>query len=317
MKAAIVKKAGTYPVYSEFKEPITNENEVKVQVKAVALSNLTKMRAMGNHYSSSQEFPLVAGTDGVGILNDQRVYFVAPKVPFGSLAEQTLVNKELIIPLPGEIDNVTAAAIANPGMSSWVALKSRAHFVAGQTVLINGATGSAGSLAVKIAYHLGAKRVIVAGRNTKKLSKLEADDRISFDMTTDEGKNNFVTKLAPYFEEGVDVVLDYLWGDSALAIMKAVAQADSKKTTKFVSIGASSGQREINLPSSLLRSSKLELLGSGLKSASMPELLMAIKGVFDWAANEKITIPTTIFELNDIENAWQAPLTPRAVVEVK
>lgn len=317
MKAAIVKEAGTCPVYSEFKEPIAKENEVKIDVSAVALSNLTKMRAMGNHYSSTQNFPIVAGTDGVGVLNGQRVYFAAPMAPFGSLAEQTLVNKNLVIPLPDELDDVTAAAIANPGMSSWVALESRAHFVAGQTVLINGATGSAGSLAVKIAYHLGAKKVIVVGRNAQKLNKLDADAQVSFDMTTVEGKNSLTEELIPYFEDGVDVVLDYLWGDSALAIMKAAAKANGKQATKFVSIGASSGQPEIDLPSALLRSSKLELLGSGLKSASMKDLLASIKGVFDWAATEKVEIPTTIFDFDEVENAWQAPLNPRAVVKVQ
>jgi len=318
MKAAIVTKSGTNPIYSTFKEPIETENEVVVNVKAAALSNLTKMRAMGNHYSATQTFPIVAGTDGVGTLaNGQRVYFAMPTAPFGALAEQVLVNKHLIVPIPDQLDDITAAAIANPGMSSWVALVSRAKFVKGQTVLINGATGSAGSLAVKVAYHLGAKKVIVTGRNAEKLAKLGADEFVAFDMTTDNGKMNFTQELAETLANGVDVVLDYLWGDSALAIMTAIAKFGGHQVTKFVSIGASSGQKEISLPSAVLRSSAIEILGSGLKSASMPELLASIKGVFDWAATEQVKIPTATFDLTDIEAAWKAPLTPRAVVTVK
>ena len=318
MKAAIVTKAGTNPIYSTFKEPTETEDEVVVNVTTAALSNLTKMRAMGNHYSATQTFPIVAGTDGIGTLkNGQRVYFAMPSAPFGALAEQVLVNKHLIIPIPDEIDDVTAAAIANPGMSSRVALVSRAKFVKGQTVLINGATGSAGSLAVKIAYHLGAKKVIVTGRNAEKLAKLDADKAVSFDMTADTGAAEFEQQLYPIFKDGVDVVLDYLWGDSSLAIMTAIAKAGGHQVTKFVSIGAASGQKDITLPSALLRSSAIEILGSGLKSATMPELLASIKGVFEWAATEKITVPTTTFDLKDIESAWKAPMTPRAVVKVK
>lgn len=316
MKAAIVTEAGTKPIYGTYQAPKNTEKEVVVDVKATALSNLTKMRAMGQHYSASQIFPNVPGTDGVGILNNQRVYFAMPTAPFGSLAEQTLVNKNLIVPIPDGIDDITAAAIANPGMSSWVALVSRAHFVKGQNVLINGATGSAGSLAVKIAYHLGAKKVVVTGRNAEKLNQLNADKAISFDMTKENGAQEFSTDLQETFADGIDVVLDYLWGDSALAIMKAVAQFGGSRVTRFVSIGAASGQAELDLPSAVLRSSDLEIIGSGVKSASMKELLSGIQGVFEWAAQEKITIPTATYDLADIESAFDAPLTPRAVVKV-
>ncbi len=318
MKAAIVKETGTNPVYSTFKEPIANETDIKINVNAASLSNLTKMRAMGNHYSANQTFPIVAGTDGVGTLEDgTRVYFAMPTAPFGSLAEQVLVNKNLVIPLPENIDDVTAAAIANPGMSSWVALTSRAKFVSGQTVLINGATGNAGSLAVKIAYHLGAKKVIVVGRNELKLAKLGADELVSFDMSSDNGKDKFVQDLETTFKDDVDVVLDYLWGDSAISIMTAIAKFGGHHVTRFVNIGSASGQKQVDLPAALLRSSSIELLGSGLKSASMPELLSSISGVFQWADDEKITIPTATYELADIETAWKAPLTPRAVVKVR
>lgn len=317
MKAAIVTEKGTTPVYSTFEEPKSKEKNVLVNVKASALSNLTKMRALGNHYSADHVYPNVAGTDGVGEVDGKRVYFLATNAPFGSLAEQTLINEQLMVALPDGIDDVTAAAIANPGMSSWAALVSRAHFQAGQTVLINGATGTAGSLAVKIAYHLGAKKVIVTGRNATKLAKLEADKAVAFDMDKPDGANQLTNDLAEVFKDGVDVVLDYLWGDSALAIMTAVAKFGGHRVTKFVSIGASAGQSDIALPSAILRSSAIEILGSGVKSATMSELLSAINGVFNWAAEEKIEMPVNEFKLEDIEQAWQAPLNPRAVVVMK
>jgi len=183
--------------------------------------------------------------------------------------------------------------------------------------LINGATGTAGSLGVKIAYHLGAKKVIVTGRNSEKLSKLGADEMVAFDMNAEGGVDKFTADLAKQMQAGVDVVLDYLWGDSAIAIMKAVAMFGGHNVTRFVSIGASAGQADIALPSAVLRSSAIEILGSGVKSATMQQLMTAINGVFQWAASEKITMTTNNFDLSDIDKAWKAPLTPRAVVTVK
>jgi len=152
MKAALVLEAGQTPVYGDFQEPVPASDEVLVTVKAAALSNVVKSRASGAHYSSSGELPFVVGIDGVGRLNDgDRVYFVLPRAPFGSMSERTVVRASQCIYVPDDLDDVTAAAIANPGLSAWAALKERAKLVAGETVLVNGATGTAGRLAVQIA----------------------------------------------------------------------------------------------------------------------------------------------------------------------
>lgn len=318
MKAAIVKEKGTHPVAGSFESPVATDGRVLINVTAAALSRVSKFRSMGMHYSSSANFPLVAGMDGVGTLEDgSRVYFAMPAAPYGSLAEQTLVNEKLIVRLPDNLDDVTAAAIANPAMSSWAALVYRAGFKSGQTVLINGATGASGSLAVQIAKALGAKKIIVTGRNELKLRTLEADEAVAFDMTVDNGQRRFENALMPVIAEGIDVILDYLWGDSALGIMSALAKTNTDRAARFVSIGTSSGQEDIHLPSSILRSSTIELVGSGDKSVSKADLLRAVRGVFELAAEGKIGIATAEFALENIEEAWNAPLTPRPVVKVR
>src|ERR1700761_1015439 len=161
MKAAVVSAAGVKPVYRDFDLPVAQEGEELISVRASALSNFSKSRSTGSHYSASGDFPRIAGADGVGTTQDgRRVYFVMPEAPFGAMAERTLVDVRRAIPLPEGIDDVTAAALANPGMSCWAALVERARFQRGETVLINGATGSSGSVAVQVARHLGAKKVI-------------------------------------------------------------------------------------------------------------------------------------------------------------
>lgn len=318
MRAAIVKEKGANPVMGHVDCPVATDGQLLINVSATALSRVSKFRSMGMHYSSEVHFPIVAGIDGVGTLEDgTRVYFALPTAPYGSLAEQTIVNAKLIVRLPDGIDDLTAAAIANPAMSSWAALVFRAGFKSGQTVLINGATSVSGRLAVQIAKGLGAQKIIVTGRNESKLQALEADEAIAFDMTAGNGQQRFETALMPVIAEGVDVILDYLWGDSALAIMSALAKANTDRATRFVSIGTASGQESIHLPSSILRSSTIELVGSGDKSVSKADMLSSVKGVFEMAAEGKLEIVTAEFALEKIDEAWNAPLTPRPVIKVR
>src|SRR5580700_9484683 len=175
MKAAVITKPGRPPSFVDFDDPVLQVDEELIIVTASALSHVTKSRASGSHYASPGSLPAVVGIDGVGRTQDgRRVYFMLPKEPFGGMAEKVVVKMDHCIPLPAEVDEVTAAAIAIPGMSSWAAFRERAHLIAGENVLINGATGTAGRLAVQIAKHMGAKRVIATGRNVAALEQVKA-----------------------------------------------------------------------------------------------------------------------------------------------
>lgn len=166
MRAAIVSAMGVAPTLGEMGLPVPLGGEQRIKVTAAAISHVTKARASGAHYSANDEFPFVVGVDGVGRLDDgSRVYFALPRSPFGSMAEFAVADARLCLPLPDELDDFTAAAIANPGMSSWAALTERARLQRGETVLINGATGTSGRLAVQIAKWLGAGKILATGRN--------------------------------------------------------------------------------------------------------------------------------------------------------
>src|SRR5271156_3299048 len=170
MKAAIITAAGKTPAYGDFNEPIARSGEEVITVSASALSQFSKSRSSGSHYSADGVFPAVAGADGVGRTADgRRVYFVLPEAPYGALAERSLVRSERCVPVPDGLDDTTAAAIANPGMSAWVALLERASLQPGETVLVNGATGTAGRLAIQLAKYLGAGKVIATARNAEEL----------------------------------------------------------------------------------------------------------------------------------------------------
>lgn len=315
MKAAVIKKPGKSPVFGDFDDPVPQVDEELVVVTASALSQVTKSRASGSHHTSPGSLPAVVGIDGVGLTQDgRRVYFVLPDEPFGGMAEKVAVRMDHCIPLPADVDDITAAAIAIPGMSSWAALKERARLIAGENVLINGATGTSGRLAVQIAKYLGAKRVIATGRNVEALEQLMgigADATVPLTQSPKELETAFKEQFGG---EGVDVVLDYLWGQSAETLIMAAAKAGKDAVPiRFVQIGALSGGN-IVLPSSALRSSALVLMGSGIGSIPLKGLVGAISGVLQAMVPGKLEIKTKIVPLTEVEDTWNKDSSTSRVV---
>lgn len=170
MHAAVLHEFGSAPRYDQFEDPVARDGEALVKVLAASLKQIDKGMASGKHYASHRELPVVCGVDGVGRLETgERVLFGGCRKPFGAIAEKTVAPRAFCFPLPDGVDDAMAAALPNPALSSWLPLKYRAKLQPGETVLVLGATGTAGKLAVQIAKLLGAGRVIAAGRNPKQL----------------------------------------------------------------------------------------------------------------------------------------------------
>lgn len=310
MKAAVVFKKGEIPKYTEeFAEPEReNENELLISVKASAVKNLDKMQASGKHYSTQHDVftAKVAGGDGIGLLEDgTRVYGIGIS---GMLAEKAVVEKNRIVKLPENIDDVTAAALPNAVMGSALALRFRAGLQPGEIVLISGATGVTGKIAVQIAKHYGAKKVIATGRNEQSLKELllsGADEIISL-KHDNEG---FVSQLKTIHQQNpIDVVIDYLWGSSAELILLALkGNGGFSHRTRYVTVGGMTGD-SITLSSSVLRSTDIQISGSGLGTWSREEIKLLITEIlpemFQLAADGKLKIDTVTVALKDIEAAW-------------
>lgn len=310
MKAAVVFQKGEMPKYTEdFAEPIVqNENELLISVKASAVKNLDKMQASGKHYSTHNEAftAKVVGGDGVGILEDgMRVYGIGLR---GMIAEKSVVEKSRIVRLPENIDDATAAALPNAVMGSALAMRFRADLQNGETVLINGATGVTGKIAVQIAKHYGAKKVIATGRNEQSLQELlalGADEVISLKQDNEA----LVLQLKTMHQENpIDVVIDYLWGNSAELILSALkGNGGFSHRTRYITIGGMMGDT-ITLSSSILRGTDIQISGSGLGSWTKEEIKLLITDIlpemFALAANGKLKIETVNVALKDIETAW-------------
>jgi NADPH:quinone reductase-like Zn-dependent oxidoreductase len=218
----------------------------------------------------------------------------------------------MYIPLPAGIEDAQAAAVANPGMSAWVSMKNRAEVAAGETVLILGATGVAGQLALQIARILGAKRVIGVGRNVEAIADAGADAVIALGEPEDAVRAAFAAEAAG----GIDVVIDYLWGRPTELLLDALAKGfrpTSTHRTRLVEVGASAG-RTITLPGEILRSVDLTLKGSGFGAASIEDILAALPAIFDLVAAGALKIAVEPVPLAEVESAWNRTEKGRRIV---
>ena len=311
MKAAVLHELGKPPRYEEFTEPAAGKDEVIVRVRAASLKAVDKQLASGSHFASPRELPVICGTDGVGDLADgTRVFFGGPRRPFGAMAQRTVAPAAFCFPIPDSLDDATAAALPNPGVSAWLVLSQRAKVATRETVLILGATGVTGKLAVQIARLLGAGRVIASGRNAKALEKLlqlGADATIHLDQPDDDLRKAFAQEAG---DHGFNVVIDYVWGRPTEVLLAAITRpefAAINAETRLVQVGESAGPT-ISLPAAVLRSTALTILGTaGIPSRDL--LVAAMQQVMDWAAKRALQIETECVPLSEIEQVWLRPAT--------
>jgi NADPH:quinone reductase-like Zn-dependent oxidoreductase len=323
MKAAVIYQRGDMPQCVDFPEPVVqNDDELLISVKAAAIKHFDKGRASGKHYSANtdKKNATVIGGDGVGLLADgTRIFALGVS---GMIAEKATIEKSRMVKLPDGIDDAAAAALPNAVAGSAMALRFRAGMKPGEIVLINGATGFTGKIAVQIAKHYGAKKIIVTGRNEQSLQSLialGADETIS--VKQDDKK--FISQIKDIHNNTpIDIIIDYLWGHTAELILASLKGKGSfTHKTRFVSIGAVTGDK-IQLSAENLRSVDLQLSGSGLGSWTKDEMKKLfseiIPEMFQLAAGNKLKVDTEKVSLTDIEKLWdmEVPDGKRLVVTI-
>jgi NADPH:quinone reductase-like Zn-dependent oxidoreductase len=311
MHAAVVRSFDHPPRYEAYDTPEpAGADEALVDVLAVGLHPRVRTGASGRHYTSTGTLPMIPGIDGIGRLPDgQRVYFVSPDDTWGSMAERAIVDLRQIVPLPEAVDVAKVAAGMNPAMSAWVALRRRVPLQPGQSVLVLGATGNAGGMAVQAAKRLGAGWVVGAGRNTERLAELPAlgaDDVVALADDPEVTAERLASAACE-----VDVVIDYLWGGPAtIAIMALLkARADRSRAMDWIQIGAITGPT-IELPSVALRSANLRLQGTGQGAVSPDVYLAELPSLVEEIDAGTIEVNAREVPLTDVEAIWYAAEMP-------
>jgi NADPH:quinone reductase-like Zn-dependent oxidoreductase len=322
MKAAVIHEFGSVPRYEDFADPIAGEGDLVVHVKAVTLENFDKMTAQGVHYASKQmfpQFPAIVGHSGVGALPDGKlVAFGGTRPPYGTMAEKAIVPKEYAAyatPVPDGVDPELAAALPASALTSLLPLRWGAKLEAGQTVLIQGATGVSGKLAVQIAKLLGAQRIVGTGREESILQSLR-DSGASATIDLKRADAEICEAFAREAGAGYDVILDFLWGHPTELLFKTLTPTSAgfaKRRTRYVQIGQAAGPA-ITFFAEALRTSGLELTGAGNIA---PEVLSeAMQQVWAWVREGKLTIDIERMYLKDIAEAWGRKVTGKRIVIV-
>jgi NADPH:quinone reductase-like Zn-dependent oxidoreductase len=291
MKAAVVSSFDSAPRCEEFPAPIpAGDDDMVVNVIAAGLHPRVRSQADGSHYTSTGELPLVPGIDGVGRGPDGLLrYFVLPDTRVGALAEQAVIDTRRSIVLPGDADPIAVAAAMNPAMSSWVALRQRVPFRAGQNVLVLGATGNAGQMAVQIAKRLGAQQVVAAGRNPSRLAGLPAlgaTGTVLLDGDADRTARRLGEAAA-----------------GAAMVALVTGRADRGQPLAWVQIGSVAGPTAA-IPSAALRAARLQIVGSGQGSVSTQEILAELPALAQEITGGSLEIDARPTSLADVEQAW-------------
>lgn len=320
MKAAVVHEPGAAPAYGDFDDPRVREDQAEVELVAAGIHHVVRARASGQHYSASGLWPVVPGVDAVARTPDGRlVYTGFVDAPWGTMAERMAVPAQFGMELPEGADPLAVAAGMNPGVASWLPLSRRAEQVGANglgTVMILGATGLAGSIAVDNAYALGATAVVAVGRDEQRLRAIQErtgrrDLRIVALGPDPAGAIGDALAGRP-----PSIVIDFVWGAVAEAAFAALGRPELDTDdfdVSFVEVGSMAGD-QANVPAALLRSKTIALTGSGLGSTPIAEIMTRLPKFLAQIGAGTVHVPYTAYPLSRVDEAWTENGDARAVV---
>jgi NADPH:quinone reductase-like Zn-dependent oxidoreductase len=295
MRAAVLQEYGV-PSPGEFQEPSAGPDQAVVDVLAAGLNPVDVAICAGRFYAGQPPLPSVAGREGVGLLGGERVYFDAPIAPFGSMAERALIDPSSAYPVPDEVQDGVAVALGISGLAAWLALAWRARLQEGEHVLVLGASGVLGQIAVQAARLRGAARVVAAARSAEGLERcLE----LGADAAVRLGEHDDLPAAFTEASDGrIDVVVDPLWGEPLVAALGAASFG-----ARIVQIGAGAGA-EAMIPSAAIRGKMLVLMGH-TNFAAPPEVKReAYARLAEAAAGGELRVDTDPMPLEQVAEAW-------------
>lgn len=302
MRAAILREYGSPPEFGEFEDPRPSDGETVVDVLAGGLNPADISRASGNFYGGVPPVPSVVGMEGVGRLPDgTRVYFDSTVVPFGSFAERALIHDANAIEVPDGVDDALAVSLGIAGVAAWLALEHRARVREGETVVVLGATGVVGQVALQAARLLGAARVVAVARSAHGLARasaLGADATVQIGATED-----LEAAVREACEGGADVIVDPVWGEPLAAVLPV-----TNPEGRVVQLGQSAGATA-TIPSAVVRGRPLSIIGHTAFGLAPEIKRAAYTSLVRHAAAGDLRVDLERVPLADVSAAWQRQST--------
>jgi NADPH:quinone reductase len=303
MRAAVVSELGRPPELGDVPEPEPGDGEVLLEVAASSLNPIDIAVGAGRFYGGHPPTPYVAGAEAVGrVGGDGGLVWAAGGgigvARNGALAERAAVPEAALTPVPEGADAEVAVALGIAGMAGWLPLVWRAPVREGETVLVLGATGTAGLVAVQAARLLGAGRVIAAGRDPERLARaaeVGADEIVRIGETED---------LAREFRRasgghGPTLIFDPLWGEPLVAALDAAATG-----ARVVNVGQSAGA-EATIRSGFVRGKQLDLLGYSNFAVPRDVVRDEYRRLVEHAVAGAIRVDVERVSLDNVAEAWE------------
>jgi NADPH:quinone reductase-like Zn-dependent oxidoreductase len=304
MRAAIVREIGAVPELGELSDPTPAQGEALVEVRAAALNPIDIAIASGRFYAGPPHVPYAPGREGVGVVVEGGAVSAGARVRFerdtgyganGSLAELIVVDEDALVPLPDEAEDSAAAALGIAGLAAWLAL-GKAELQQGETVLVLGATGAVGQVAVQGAKLLGSRTVVAAARNA---DALERTRQLGADVLVPLGDGELAEAFTSAAGGEIDAVIDPLWGAPAVAALGALRIGG-----RLVHLGTSAGL-EANVPSAPLRGKNLRIIGHSNLTTPHDVKARAFRELLDHVIAGRIHVDVDVFPLERVADAWR------------
>ena len=300
MRAAVIERYGELPVLRDVPEPKA-DGATLVEVLAAPLNPVDLSIASGKFYAGSPPTPYVPGGEGIGrpLQNGRpgpRVYFRAA-LPNGAFAERAVAGQGQTVTIPDGVSDGVAAALGTPGIAAYLALTRRAQLKAGETVLILGASGVLGSIAVQIARLLGAGRIVAGARNEQGLAHArELGAHATVDLKQPDGLTDRIREASG---GQLHAVIDPVWGIPGVAALEALSPFG-----RLVQLGQAAGPEAV-VKSGIVRGRHLSILGFANFSVPWEEQAAAYRTLIEYAEAGKLKVEVEALPLEAAPEAWK------------
>ena len=297
MRAAVIRASGGPPALEQFADPQATPGQAVGTLVAAALNPLDIALVNDQIPFRRLPRPYVAGYEGVVQLSDgTRCYLGGPPAPYGTLAELVPVPESAGFPVPAGVDPGLAAALGVAGLVGWVGLDYRAHLQPGETVLVLGAGGSAGQLAMQSARLLGAGLVVGAARGPDLQQVADHGAGAIVDLADDDAIDAGLAAAAP---GGYDVIIDFLWGGLA---PRAISHANLG--ARYIQVGSSAGPTSM-ITAAAIRNKLLTLVGQGMVGTPTEVRRAAYAQLMRHTMDGKLALDLEQTRLDDIAQTWE------------